>query len=1049
MKRKKLNPILSSKWLVFTTTAIVFIVTLALFYYTTYITNYTDIHVDFDNAITYVREGFDPAQLLSPNLGDGTWTRIEGGIGGVEKTGLMDQYKTSFLTLKDTEAVTFTYVIKLYVPLETKVQMRHLAIIPAFYFSAIGDNWAVYLNGDLLQSEISLDEDGQIIDHRRQRRVVIPFNNSSLQAGENLLVVKVIGPGNYEEMGLSASGAYYIDEFMTVERANDDLLFSVIIGFCILLVLHNGLLYMRTPKEKANLYFAILALMIAIHTAMKIPIAQYWWSDTATLMRVKYISLLGLAIPLTLFLAEVAQRKLSILQKVVIIVNGTLCVLILFAGSQFTKDALKVGHIMIIATLVYGTLVLCNDTARKIKELMVEREISVAQAVEIVGVGTLSTDLIFGALIACVGMIQNRIANGDSIENITLWLFAIVLSMTFAINDDHIRSKLIADRENEKLEDIINLRTHELAHQVQVANAANESKSKFLATMSHEIRTPLNAILGIADIELLNEKLPNTTQESLGKLQTAAYSLLGLINDILDLSKIEMGKIEVAPDEYNVMSLINDVAQLNMVRLEKKDVKFYMSVSPDMPENLYGDELRVKQIFNNILSNAFKYTDKGTVNMEIYSEEVPGQKDKIYFVFCVEDSGQGMKPDDVAALFEEYRRFNNEENQGTEGTGLGMSITKSLVQLMNGDIDVQSEYGVGSTFTIRLQQKLVDDLLIGEERAKELQNFNYAMDRTLRKKNVVYNNMEYARVLIVDDVDTNLFVARGLLNPYKLQIDTVTNGPDAIERVLSGAGYDIVFMDQMMPEMDGIETTARIRETGYTKPIVALTANAISGNAETLMQLGFDGFLSKPIDTEKMDVVLKKFIAQQAPEGFVAPVKVADAQDDTQEQLMRVFRRDAKKAQVTLKETFEKDDLQLFTISAHAMKSALANIGQEDLSDLARLLEQAGNEKDKGYIAANLSEFLLKLQVFTVDEEPRAEAQVDEDTQYLQSHLDTIKSAAKDYDGDVAEAALRELDLEKWSNDTLEMLESLSEMVLHSDFDEIVAMLEAVEDNED
>ncbi|MCL1815603.1 MAG: ATP-binding protein [Treponema sp.] len=399
-----------------------------------------------------------------------------------------------------------------------------------------------------------------------------------------------------------------------------------------------------------------------------------------------------------------------------------------------------------------------------------------------------------------------------------------------------------------------------LKEALETAEMASVAKSSFLATMSHEIRTPMNAILGIAEIQLQNEALVPDTREALGKIYNSGDLLLNIINDILDLSKIEAGKLELVPAEYQVASMINDTVTLNMMRIGSKPITFELSVDPNIPSTLFGDELRIKQILNNLLSNSFKYTKKGLVKLSVFVKKEIDSKDSITLVFTVSDTGLGMTEEQIGKLFDEYSRFNMKANRTTEGTGLGMSITKNLIRMMNGEISVKSEVNWGSAFTIRLPQVAVGSSVLGRELAQSLEKHQISKTKQMKGAQMIFEPMSYGKVLVVDDVESNLYVARGLMSPYGLSIETASNGFEAIDKIRDGGVYDIVFMDHMMPEMDGIEAVKKIRELGYTQPVVALTANAVVGQSEVFLENGFDGFISKPIDVRQLNAVLKKFI---------------------------------------------------------------------------------------------------------------------------------------------------------------------------------------------
>jgi signal transduction histidine kinase/DNA-binding response OmpR family regulator len=597
----------------------------------------------------------------------------------------------------------------------------------------------------------------------------------------------------------------------------------------------------------------------------------------------------------------------------------------------------------------------------------------------------------------------------------------------------------------------------EAEREKEIATRANISKSKFLATMSHEIRTPMNAIIGISQMQMGRSDLPPDAEEAIGKIYASGHGLLGIINDILDLSKIETGKLEILPSEYALPSLINDTVQLYITHIGSKPIEFSLEIAEDTPAMLFGDELRIKQILGNILTNAFKYTDSGSVKMSVGFDKTA---DGINLIFSVSDTGQGMKPEDAAALGNEFARFNLETNRLTEGTGLGMSITKRLLGLMNGTMDIQSEFGVGSTFTVTIPQKTVNEEKIGVELSGRLSDFSYSRDKQTEQMQIIREAMPYGKVLVVDDVETNLYVAEGLLRPYGIAVSSVTSGFAAIDLIKSGETYDIIFMDHMMPVMDGIEAVEKIRKMGYTLPIAALTANALTGNEAMFREKGFDDFISKPIDIRRLNTVLNRFVRDKAAAGKpprAAGKAGADLQrvhahnnseplqslredfknnDGISAKLLEVFLRDTKKA-IPVLETFGKDDLKLFITTAHAMKSACANVGNPELSEIAKSLEAAGREGDTAFIEENTPEFIKKLGAFVNEITPVTDNELlPDDTELLRKTLTEIAAACDEYDSDKANEFLSAMGKYKWSSETAATLSEISTLILHGDFEE-------------
>jgi signal transduction histidine kinase/CheY-like chemotaxis protein len=560
----------------------------------------------------------------------------------------------------------------------------------------------------------------------------------------------------------------------------------------------------------------------------------------------------------------------------------------------------------------------------------------------------------------------------------------------------------------------------------QEAERANKEKSSFLANMSHEIRTPINGILGITQIEL--DKNPSDEmRRTLDIIYSSGRSLLDLINDILDFSKIESGKIDIVNLPYDFGSMINDTILLNVTRIGSKPIEFIADIDPNIPAEPIGDYVRIKQILNNLLSNAFKYTAEGEVKLSVKTD---GQN----IVFAVSDTGQGLSPESVKKLGQAYTRFNANANANIEGTGLGMNITRKLIDKMGGTLEVQSELGKGSTFTVILPQEFSENtVVIGEETAEKLHSFNFVSARSVADISEV-TPMPYGKVLVVDDNATNLFVAEGLLAEYKLNITTVSSGFAAIDKVKEGNTYDIIFMDHMMPEMDGVETVKRLREGGYSEPIVALTANALNGIDKMFLENGFDGFISKPIDKKSLKNTLIKFIEDRYPEEAKKQTAATSetSSDDRSKKLTELFLLDAQNALKVLPESAD-NDIKLFAITAHAMKSALANMGNMPLSERAKTLEFAGKDENKELIRAELPGFLGYLKAY-VDELSPKETVTDENINGVpEDKISALITALDNYDEKAANAVIDEI---KAFAPGLSVLSEISLKIMVSEFEE-------------
>ena len=633
-------------------------------------------------------------------------------------------------------------------------------------------------------------------------------------------------------------------------------------------------------------------------------------------------------------------------------------------------------------------------------------------------------------------------------------------------------------------------RINEAEEQHVAAVAANKAKSTFLSTMSHEIRTPMNAIIGITEIELRHEDLSPSVTEAFEKIYASGDMLMSIINDILDLSKIEAGKLELLEKNYEFASMISDTAQLNMMKIGSKQIEFELNVDENIPVALVGDELRVKQVLNNILSNAFKYTASGKVAMSVALDdkniygadrEDPG---KVVLVFTISDTGQGMTKEQIERLFDEYARFNQEANRATEGTGLGMNITRNLINMMNGKIHVESEVGKGSTFNFYLPQGIVDTDVLGSEMAENLNKFRMHNRAYLKNIQISIEPMPYGRILIVDDIDTNIYVAKGLMLPYALkEIDSANSGQEAIDKIKDGNVYDVVFMDHMMPGMDGIETVKHIREAGYKEPIVALTANAVGGQAEIFIQNDFNDFISKPIDMRQLNVIMNTYVRDKQPQEVIdearrhmplkpqaksgpEPLQVATDSllfgveipgldvakgikrfDGNEKVYLDILRSYVAGVSSMLDkiETVSEDTLSEYIIKVHGIKGTSFDIFAEQVANESKDLEAAGKAGDFEFINANHPAFIenarnliggIDTMLKKLDLESDKPLKDKPDIKVLKKLID----ACNDFDMDGADEAMAELEEYKYESDN-DLVSWLRECIDRMQFEEIVKKL--------
>lgn len=621
-----------------------------------------------------------------------------------------------------------------------------------------------------------------------------------------------------------------------------------------------------------------------------------------------------------------------------------------------------------------------------------------------------------------------------------------------------------------------------LVEEKERADEANRAKSAFMSNMSHEIRTPMNAIVGMTEI-LMRSELPEMEREYLGNIQRSGNALLGIINDILDFSKIESGKMQITEEDYAPLLMLQDLKMIILNRIGSKRIQLYFDIDEKLPAKLYGDELRIRQILINIANNAVKFTEEGYVKLTIQIREVV--ENTAWIFFSVQDTGQGIAPEDMEKLFGAYSQVDTKKNHYKEGTGLGLAISKQFVELMGGNIGVKSTYGEGSEFYFTIPQKIVDARRAVDVKEEPRNN----------SENVLNFTAPEAKIMVVDDNEMNRKVAKGLLAPLQMQIDTAENGKQALD-LIGSKKYDLIFMDHMMPVMDGIEATKKLREMSdeYAKtvPVIALTANAIMEARKQFFEAGMNDFVAKPIDLKDICMKIRQwlpaeYIIENDIETGVAKSTHCYENNQSTEQnmtdadkikkwkkeelpLMEINGVDVsegiknsgtKELFISLLGDFYKlidmkstkmekclaDGLiRDYTIEVHALKNTARMIGAMELSKWCYELEMAGNAEDQEKLIKETPGMLELYRSYKESLKPYAKLQNQEKKQVaaeeIIDNLQRLRDAVDTFDLDSADEVMKQIEEYSLPDEMEPLLEELRAYVADVAMEEIMSTAE-------
>ncbi|MCH5266323.1 MAG: response regulator [Lachnospiraceae bacterium] len=790
----------------------------------------------------------------------------------------------------------------------------------------------------------------------------------------------------------------------------------------------------RIPLEYLGWGILLAAVWLITNSAFR----QLIFPNLSVVNDITFLMIMLLPLPFLFYVNEIQRaryQKIYYVMESILIFNFILCSGLHISGLCDFTDT--IGYISVFCVLAIGLMA---------GTILLELRRGYTREYPFVAVGML------GVCIASVVQIIIYFLRINMFNGVSLEIGLIFLLICSIINT--VREFMHLEREKKK------------------ALSASESKGRFLANMSHEIRTPINAVLGM-DAMILRESKETQIREYALDIQNAGQTLLSLINDILDISKIESGKLEIIPVEYDFSSLIHDLMNMVGMRAQEKGLELNLSVDESLPSRLWGDDVRLRQILVNLMNNAVKYTEKGSVTLSVSAAI---QEEMAELTFRVEDTGIGIREEDMEKLFREFERIEEQRNRNIEGTGLGMSITLQLLELMESKLQVESVYGKGSVFYFTLRQKIISHEPIGdlEQRIKnQASSYSYQ---------VMFTAPE-ARVLVVDDNKVNRRVFVNLLKTTEIKIDEAAGGEQCLELVRENF-YDLILLDHMMPDLDGIEVLHTMREwEDYPckdTPVIVLTANAVTGAREMYLKEGFDDFLSKPVNPDKLEKIVMEFLPENKViygEGKTAypDMDIEDSSDemtlpelegidwnyaqlycrdmdilkDTVNQFYDTIGAEAVQLEdymAMLRETEDESQvLNLYRVKVHSMKNSAAMIGAVSLAGVARMLEYAARDAKVDVIENVTPAFLQdwrgmkEILKSVVEREKPDEKKEKADYEFTKELLNLLRHAIGDMDVDTADEIMKELKKFTYSDKIMtEVMENLSLAVTNLDEEQTV-----------
>lgn len=697
---------------------------------------------------------------------------------------------------------------------------------------------SVYVNGELFYQN-SYNE--KYRDHARQMYLLHQMQVGGIQKGDRITIELSTANANYFNLQFPAIGDRYALVMYIMNKSGKSLgicVIAIIIIIINIVTSYSPILAEKLHDVKSLNRLTMFLVLAVIYLSTDSGCMEIFIERTAVISWFNCMSMILLPIPFILFTKSAffpGQKRYEVLA----IFNLALCAVsvcsfILFASNMATF-------------FIYVHILIALDIAACILSFIQERTVPAPEV--IVGFSAVMVT----AMASVVAYWKGIIAPASIIFGYGLLIFSVCMIVWI------MKSRYEFNSMRNEVDHVL------MEREKKAAEEASEQKSRFLSHMSHEIRTPLNAMLGMNEL-IMHETKDESIRKYADNIQSAGRTLLALINDVLDFSKIETGKMDVVETNYSLSSVLNDVVLMTQGKACDKELEFRLDVDGQIPDVLRGDEIRIKQIILNLMTNAVKYTNEGwiqlSVSMKTQSQYLDDENGIL--VVCVSDSGIGIREEEKVKLFKEFERLDQQKNRSIEGSGLGLSITSRLVAIMNGRISVESVYGKGSAFTVEIPQRIVSRSPIGNYK-KRFELLSNEKKDSQEKQGESLENMRFTgkSVFVVDDNEMNLDVIASILEMLDIRVERAGGGQEAIN-CLDRKRFDLILTDDMMPEVDGKQVMLHLHENrdskNHTTPIVVLTANAVAGAREEYMSLGFDAYMTKPIDIDVLQKILIKYL---------------------------------------------------------------------------------------------------------------------------------------------------------------------------------------------